>query len=145
MTRFFTPLRYENKDGSIIKLIEDFEFHTGWKNVEVIRVPVGFECDGQSFPRLLWMIDTPQGKGAKAGVVHDYLYWMNGRQLPNGHHYSRKHSDRIYREALIVTGLSPFRSAVRYYALRLFGWIAWNEHADRIAKELSVRPLTHEL
>lgn len=143
MTRFFTPLRYENIDGTMIKLVEDFEFHTSIK--EVIRVPTGFECDAQSMPRLLWAIDTPQGQGGKAGVVHDYLYWMNGRPLPSGLRFNRKRADGIYREALIVAGLNRFASAVRYYALRAFGWAAWNTHARRIQKEMSVQPLVKKI
>lgn len=139
MTRFFTPLVYENLDGDRIRLVQPFEFHLD--DGDTIRVPAGFECDGQSYPRLLQFIDTPQGHGAKAGVVHDHLYWLNGRPASNGKCYSRKDADNIYYDALKASGLNPLSCAVRYRALRMFGWAAWNTHARRIQKEKMVRPL----
>ena len=139
MTQFFTPLRYENLDGHSIRLLEPFEFHLA--DGDVIRVPAGFECDGQSYPRLLQFIDTPQGRGAKAGVVHDHLYWLNGRPASNGKTYSRKEADDIYYDALKASGLNLVSCAVRYRALRLFGWAAWNAHTKRVQKEKMVRPL----
>lgn len=137
---FFTPLRYENEDGELLRLASDFEFHRSAK--EIISVPSGFECDGQSYPRLLWIIDTPQGKGAKAGVVHDYLYYLNGRPHPKtGRHYTRAMADGVYRDALKACGLNRVSCFVRYHALRWFGRFAWNAHAKRIRKENLVRPL----
>ena len=141
MTRFFTPLKYENRDG-IIRLEEDFEFHAGENQEDIICVPAGFECDGQSYPRLLWMIDNPHGLGAKAGVVHDYLYWLNGRPEPkSGRSYTREQADNIYLQALVETGLGGWRAKIRYWALRIFGSFAWASHAKRIRKEKLVRPL----
>jgi len=134
----FSPLRYENLDGKRIRLTEDFTFNVS--AVERICVPAGFECDGQSYPRLLWMIDTPQGKGARAGVVHDYLYSLNGRPCSNGKCYTRKEADQIYRRALEAAGINAFSRAVRFRALRWFGWAAWRSHAkriDRTAPELA--------
>lgn len=140
MTQFFTPLRYENLDGSEIRLIEDFEFHVAEDHT--ICVPAGFTCDGQSIPRLLWILDTPQGRGARAGMVHDYLYWLNGRPHPQtGRTYSRAAADKIYRAALAASLLNPVACFVRYTALRWFGWMAWNSHARRIRREKLIRPL----
>lgn len=140
MSSFTTPLRYENVDGRVLKLTESFTYHVGSEDSkEFITVPAGFECDGQSYPRLLWFIDTPQGRGAKAGLVHDYLYWMNGRPLPEtGISYDRLRADQIYREALEVSGVNVVSRNTRYRALRAFGWSAWNKHTKRIAKEKTV-------
>lgn len=129
----FSRLVYENIDGRRIRLTEPFAFRVS--KDEIIVVPEDFECDGQSYPRLLQMIDTPQGKGARAGVVHDYLYWLNGRPAGNGKSYDRKAADDIYFAALKASGLNAVSCAVRYRALRMFGWAAWNSHSKRIAKE----------
>lgn len=134
MSSFTTPLRYENIDGTRLRILEAFEYRVGSEfSHEVIKVPAGFECDGQSYPRMLWFIDTPQGKGGKAGCIHDYLYWLNGRPMPEtGVEYDRLRSDLIYREALAVSGVNIVSRNTRYQALRAFGWIAWNAHTRRI-------------
>jgi len=167
---FTSKLVYENIDGRKIRIARSFVYHVGYKGSgEIIRVPVGFVCDGMSYP-LRWAIAavivlgiiagkypnvytvgavalviagvllgldlTPQGKGARAGVVHDRLYWLNGR--PNeetGKTYSRLESDEIFREALEVSGVNPVSREFRFWMLRAFGWAAWNDHAKRIAKE----------
>lgn len=134
MSSFTSPLRYENIDGRTLRLTEAFSYRVGSEDSpEVITVPAGFECDGQSYPRLFWFIDTPQGQGAKAGFIHDYLYSMNGRPLPvTLLSYDRLRSDGIFYEALIVSGVGKIRAAARYAALRLFGSFAWNAHTKRI-------------
>lgn len=145
MSSFTTPLIYENLNGRKLRIVEAFEYHVGEENSgERIRVPAGFVCDGQSYPRLLWFIDTPQGKGAKAGIIHDYLYWLNGRPVPEtGICYDRKASDKIFREALKVSGVNAFSRNVRYRALRMFGAMAWNSHTKRIQREQGIKPPTH--
>lgn len=134
---FTSPLRYENLDGERLRLTEAFVYRVGdAESTEIIRVPAGFECDGQSYPRLLWFVDHPQGKGAKAGFVHDYLYWLNGRPVPEtGRGYDRKRADQIFHEALLVSGVGRFRAWVRFRALRLFGGVAWRKHGQRIERE----------
>ena len=85
---------------------------------------------------LLGVDITPQGKGARAGVIHDRLYWLNGRPDPfTGRTYDREASDKIFREALQVSGVNPVSRFIRYWGLRLGGWKAWNDHTKRIAKE----------
>lgn len=137
MSSFTTPLRYENIDGKLIKLTEAFEYRVGSEDSqEVIRVPAGFTCDGQSYPRMFRFVDHPQGKGAKAGVIHDYLYHLNGRPVPEtGKTYDQKASDRIFLEALETSGVNAVSRRTRYRMLRMFGSFAWNSHAKRIAKE----------
>lgn len=143
MSDFLTPLVYENLDGRKLRIAKGFTYRVGSEDSsEVIRVPEGFVCDGQSYPRLLWFIDNPQGRGAKAGVVHDYLYWLNGRQpSPLAKTYNRAESDAIFKEALEVSGVNWLSRNVRYAALRMFGWAAWNAHSNRIRKELKLEEL----
>lgn len=142
MSRFITPLITENIDGRQIRIVRPFTFLTSagdW-----LTIPEGFLCDGQSYPRLLWMIDTPVGKGGRAGVVHDYLYWLNGRVFPGvGKAFDREASDKIFREALLVSGLNAYSAGIRYWALRAFGWVAWNAHTARIQKEIENNQLAY--
>jgi hypothetical protein len=117
------PLRYEDidGDGNRLRLLEAFEF-------EGVLVPAGFICDGQS-----WCIG--QQSALKGAFVHDYLYWMNGRPLPNGKTYSRKQADRIFLDALRDTKVNPVSRVVRYLSLRALGWAVWRGHSKRIENE----------
>lgn len=132
---FDGPLVYENIDGSRLRLKVAFVYW--WRCTSSITVPEGFECDGQSYPRMFWFVDHPQGRGAKAGFVHDYLYWLNGRPDPRtGLEYDRAKSDRVFLDALIDSGVGKFRARFRYRMLRMFGMFAWNKHSKRIKKEM---------
>jgi hypothetical protein len=134
MTPFPAPLRYENSDGESIVLLEPFIYRVS--DETAIVVPAGHKCDGQSYPRPLWFIDHPQGKGVKAGVVHDYLYWLNGAPLPETERaYTRRAADEIFRKALIDSGVNSFRAWVRWCGVRVGGWKAWNQHKWRIEDE----------
>jgi hypothetical protein len=81
-----------------------------------LYVPRGFECDGNSLPRLAWLVALPTDY-AEAGMVHDWLYRQYG--------YSRQLADRVYREALQVLGMGWWRRNLRYCALRMAGWWAY--------------------
>lgn len=117
------PIKYEDidGDGNRLRLLEAFEF-------EGITVPEGFICDGQS-----WCIG--QQSALRGAFVHDYLYWMNGRELPTGKRYTRKEADQIFLHALRATKVNPVSRVVRYLSLRALGGIAWRGHKRRIEKD----------
>lgn len=138
MSEFLDPLRVEKRDDGTYRVLECFTYRVGSKDSsEVIEVPADFICDGQSYPRIFGMIDNPMGQGAKAGFIHDYLYWLNGRRVPKtGIEYTRLRSDLIFLEALAVSGLSEWRAFIRFLALRFAGGPAWKSHTKRIKKEM---------
>lgn len=103
---------------------ETFEYHVGsYPSDEIITVPVGFDTDFASIPRIFWGILPPNGRYGKAAVVHDYCYRTAC--------YDRKTSDVIFLEGMCVLGVGELTKAIIYYAVRLFGWHAWNERRSQ--------------
>lgn len=101
-----------------------------------IEIPIGFECDGRSSPRLLWGIVPPVGPALWAAVPHDYLYTHGGYHLRVGGTVvfipiDQAMADRVYRELMILKGFSRAKSWYSYAALRMFGKKAWDEHRAR--------------
>ena len=104
-------------------------------------VPAGFEYDGMSIPRLFWSIAGHpfQGRGMRAGAIHDYLYSIDHlyaySNVPTAR--TRRQCDRIlYIELLIANRryyranpaffilrkIADCRCYVKYLAVRMFGW-----------------------
>ena len=81
-------------------------------------IPAGATTDGASIPRLLWRVcgHPLQSPRVYAALAHDWLY-RNGWRLG----ITRKEADRIYRALLRHFGISAWRAAIEYTALRLFG------------------------
>lgn len=97
------------------------------QNGEVIDVPRRFETDFASCPRAFQNIVAPWGRGyGWPSVVHDDRYWV---QL-----CPRAEADAILLEAMIVLDTPKWQRLAIYYAVRLFGWIAWRDNA-RLALE----------
>src|SRR5947207_14425957 len=78
-----------------------------------ISVPAGFVTDFASIPRPLWSILPKWEKYGPAAVVHDFLYWDQGR--------SRKQADRYILEAMKDGRVSFARRWSIYGAVRAFG------------------------
>jgi hypothetical protein len=140
-TEFLTPLQYEDisSNGDIlrIKLTADFRVYSMTVENEIC-VPAGFECDGESIPACLASLVPPFGVSRRGAVIHDYLYKNAAFYAPVEPHKSsvrcawirvdRKTADLVYKELLIAAKLQTWRAWNRYIQLRLYGWIAWNNH-----------------
>ncbi len=85
-----------------------------------IVVPAGFVTDFASVPKVFWSIIPAWGKFGKGAVVHDYLYQDTDNQW-----MTRKLADQIFLGAMLVSGTAPWKAKVMYWAVRLFGWVAW--------------------
>lgn len=144
MSSFTRPLQGTfASNGLHFTLAESFEYYTDIKppcdrpegaatkggDRWTIHVPAGLETDFASVPRLLWSIAPPVGLHSKAAVLHDYLYAENLG--------SRKWADRVFLEAMKVSGVRWTRRRLYYRMVRLFGWIAWRGHARGKKKETS--------
>lgn len=79
---------------------------------ERLTVPAGYVTDFASIPRLplLWWLMSDYGQ--PAAVVHDYL--CDRKQYP------RKFADEVFRAALHACGVSPWRAAVMFAAVRSY-------------------------
>lgn len=88
---------------------------------EMVEVPEGFVTDLASIPRIFWQVLRPEGKYTYAAVVHDWLYWEQGR--------SREEADRIFKIAMTDSGVDPKVVSTLYSAVRTLGESAWKENA----------------
>jgi len=94
-----------------------------------IDVPIGFKTDFASVPRFLWVFLPRWGKYGNAAVIHDYCYWNQNRL--------RKESDMIFREAMEVLEVPEYNIFLMYWAVRLFGWLAWSGNKRRKKKGIN--------
>jgi len=126
-------------DGETWVIRERFSYHVGAEeSKEVINVPIGFQTDFASVPWLLTLIVPRWGKYGKAAVVHDFVYSQEDSSLP----YDRRRADRIFLEGMAVLGVARWRRTLMYWAVRAFGWRAWNRALRRIAEDVSrIRPV----
>ena len=100
------------------KLLDALHYET-WDE-DIISVPEGFITDFASVPRPFQGIFPKSGRYRDAAVVHDFLYKNKGFET-----YSRKDADRIFSQAMADLGVSWWRRATIYRAVRLFGGTFW--------------------
>ena len=125
MSSFTSPLIVSPMpDGKNWKLIKKFIYHVGSKySRDLIKVPRGFITDFASSPSQVWWLIPPWGRYGKAAVIHDYLYQTHQR--------TRKEADNIFREAMGVLRVEPWRIFLMFWGVRLFGWLAWRSDATK--------------
>ncbi|ECI5749343.1 DUF1353 domain-containing protein, partial [Salmonella enterica subsp. enterica] len=95
------------------RVYEPFEFYLSDDNSDIISVPAGFVTDLASVPRLFWTLLPPDGKYAKAAIIHDYLYDNALR--------TKKEADLIFLDGMTVLGVPKWKRTIMYWAVRLFG------------------------
>ena len=131
---FLSPLRYEDLSSGEeilrLKLLWPFRYYSRILESEV-ELPVDFICDGESVPARLYSLVPPFGIARKGAVAHDGLYTFGGYHEPGRAafvHVTRAVADAVYRELLVCAGVPKWRAWIRWCALRLAGWKAWNDH-----------------
>lgn len=102
-------------DGKTWVIRSAFGFNS--KPGEHVNVPVGFETDFASVPRILWLFFSPWDVYGNAAVIHDWLYW--NQEL------TREESDNIFLQGMIELEVVLYKRFCLYHAVRLFGWWAW--------------------
>ncbi len=115
-------------DGRSARLLTPYRVRT--EDGVSVDVPAGFETDFASVPRFFWRIVPPFGRYSPAAVVHDFLYFSG--------QVSRKDADETFYRLMGSLGVPDWKRWAMYYAVRAFGWIAWNEHRKR--KGLGLKP-----
>jgi len=121
-------------DGKTWVIMRDFGYDVGREGSgDHIDVAIGFQTDFATIPRPFWVILPQWGRYGNAAVIHDWLYWTQTRP--------RRAADAIFLEAMGVLDVSgPIRYTL-FWAVRLFGWLAWyRNRADRAAGFDRVRP-----
>ena len=112
LSRFIDPIYF---------LTKPIEWHANDGSQDPVAVPAGFVTDFASIPQVFWSALRPDGDYAQAAVVHDYLYWTQGR--------SRALSDAVFRSAMVDLEVSPAVVTTLFEAVHLFGAGAWAENA----------------
>ena len=113
---YVTPL----DDGISWEMNENYRYYSDVV-CEWITVPKGFVFDFASIPKLAWSIVGAPATGLHrfAAVVHDYIY--------STQKYSREICDKIFLEAMTVSGVVYWKRKTMYYAVRIGGSRAYNE------------------
>jgi hypothetical protein len=112
-------------DGKTWVIVRHFGYDVGAENSgDHIGVAIGFKTDFATVPRPFWIILPKWGRYGNATVIHDWLYWTQTRP--------RREADVIFLEAMGVLGVSSLVKYPMYWAVRLFGGLAWyRNQADR--------------
>lgn len=113
MSRFTTPAILEMLGHYNWRVHEPFAFYLSDDNSDVISVPAGFITDLATIPRIFWTLLPPDGKYAKAAIIHNYLYDNALR--------TKKEADLIFLDGMTVLGVPKWKRTIMYYAVRLFG------------------------
>lgn len=113
-------------DGRTWILDEDFQYWMSDENGKgIITITKGLITDFASVPRIFWNIFPPWGKYGNAALLHDCLYQ---RQT-----YTKEKTDLIFLEAMWCLGVDYFTRWTIYWAVRLGGQAAWNQHSEENA------------
>lgn len=133
MSRFTQPWEPLGRfiSADVFRLEETLEYWLGPDETgTLLIVPVGFETDFASIPKLFQNLLSKFDTHRRAAIIHDYLYRTHGK----GGMYNRERCDQIFLEAMKVLGVPWLKRKTMYRAVRLFGWASWNkERAERKA------------
>ena len=88
-------------------------------NRKVINIPKGFIYDMSTVPKWLWSFARPINDGLFGYLIHDALY------IERAHNMTRKQADQEMLFWTNITNDNKFDNYLRYYIVRLFGWLWW--------------------
>lgn len=110
MSCFTTPAILEMPGHYLWRIHESFEFYLSDDNSDVISVPAGFVTDLATVPCIFWSVMPPDGKYAKAAIIHDYLYDNALR--------TKKEANLIFLDGMTVLGAPKWKRIEMYLAVR---------------------------
>lgn len=123
--------RIETRGSRAYELVAPWECR--WEALgahRVLRIAAPFPFDGASVPRIFWSLIAP-GDLLPAACAHDFLY-QHGGACPPGSYlvdgkivtepWSRRDADRLFGAIMRDYGVPPWRRAMAYRAVRVFGW-----------------------
>lgn len=117
--KFLDPLVVRKLDDGRWRLTHELRYDSAAAGGRII-VPVGFETDFASVPRVPLAFILFGDTAHEAAVVHDYLYAT--KVLP------RALADHIFDEAMKVCGIPLYHRLPMYLAVAVFGETVWREH-----------------
>ena len=105
---FKTPLQVEKIGKNRWRLLGPLVYDGSVQ----ITVPVGFETDFASVPRIAWRICPPvAGAHAEPAVLHDYLCETSNDQPA---------ADKLFLEAMKVNGVGWLKRMLMFQAVRAY-------------------------
>jgi hypothetical protein len=127
------------------RLEQDFVYEVGAEGSgREIRVPMRFETDGASIPRLLQSFLPTWGRYSRAAVVHDYLYnELRPGTEPHPQAPTRQAADAVFREAMAVLGVGVFTRWIMWAAVRAFGFLSLQK--ARFVAKAQGKPIPEEV
>jgi hypothetical protein len=101
---------WNNRKGKVVfRLTENL-------TINGIDIPMGYETDFASVPRLFWSIIPTIGKHSIAALVHDYLY--------DNRIGSRREADRLFLELMLQYNVNKLSAYIMYAGVRI-GALNW--------------------
>ena len=92
------------------------------KGDRLIVVPVGYETDLASVPRIAWrIVPRDQAEARRPAVVHDYIYTHLTKS------FTKKEADQVFYDALLEEGLSTPLAWLMWCAVRIGGRGNWSK------------------
>lgn len=124
MSAFLTRLEVEltddtsNEGRGAWKVTSDLVYESDVAE-QTFTVPAGFLTDFASVPRIPFVYAAVGDCAHEAATLHDWLYTFSDLK--------RSAADAVLKEAMVVSGVTPFRCVAIYIAVRLFGASHWNK------------------
>lgn len=116
---FFSELVISTKRGTKNWVVEEPLIYIS-KFHGPITVPVGYETDLASVPRIVWSIIRPDDPTVRrAAVIHDYIY----TNLTN--YITKKEADDLFHVMLLEDCTYPLKARVMWCAVRVGGRGNW--------------------
>ena len=98
----------------IYRLVETLGYRTAvLDDCPNIIIYAGYESDGASVPRFLWVWFPPSGRYTGAAIVHD---WLCDTKI-----CTKREASDVFLEAMTDLGCSRAVRYPMYWAVRLFG------------------------
>lgn len=132
MNNFTGDLLVKYMDGTRWEVAETFTYRLGSPDgAEFVRITHGFITDFASMPIGVRVVfRSPGGRWDKPAVIHDALYRFAYVSGPDDttRPVERDECDRIFREAMSVSGVNRLARWCLYAGVRAGGWWAWQRH-----------------
>ena len=90
-------------------------------NQKYLKIDKGFYYDMSTVPKWLWSIVRPYNDGLIGYLIHDRLYVIRDHEM------SRKEVDKEMLFWTNLTNKNKFDNYLRYFIVRLLGWLWWNK------------------
>ena len=128
MSEFLTELVVDDCCDAYARLVSPLSYESDLLE-KIITVPVGFETDFASVPRVPIVYWFWGGRAHREAVLHDYLYRIDSDPV-----VSEEVANKVFFEAMQARGKGFFVRWPMYWGVCLGGWTAY--HKKLVADKL---------